>query len=266
MLPERGSDVTSANHSLSFSETFIINARMIHEARFRIQHDTSDTIAKTHAVAINVLDAFQGGGSTCCPSDSRTDNVEYQDYLTITFKKHSVKLGFQVENERHHNLSAGNFNGTYTFSTINLYSQVLNGTLVPSDPNNPNSPLAPARPTQFTLNTGNPLLRYSQWESSWFAQDDIRYKDNLTFSFGFRHEFQAHLQDKLNFAPRVGVAWSPFKNRKTTIRAGGGVFFNRLSAGTYGNVLRYNNQLQQSITIRNPIYLNPLPAICRNSA
>ena len=254
MLPERASNNNSGSHSLSFAETFIINARMIHEARFRIQHDTNANIAKTQAVAINVLDAFLGGGSTCCPNDTRTDSFEYQDYLTLTMKKHSLKLGFQLQNERHHNLSASNFNGTYTFSTLAQYRAALNHEhVVPTDPT---TPFVTA--TQFQINRGNPLLRYSQWQSSWFAQDDIRLRNNLTISLGLRHEFQGHLDDKINFAPRLGIAWSPFK--KTVIRTGGGLFFNRLSAGTYANTLRYNNVTQETITIADALFINPLPA------
>jgi hypothetical protein len=64
-----------------------------------------------------------------------------------------------------------------------------------------------------------------------------------------RHEFQQHLPDRINFAPRFGVAWSPFRDRKTTFRFGGGVFFNRLSPNTYANSLRYDGVTQESLTI-----------------
>jgi len=253
MLPERASNNNNSSHSLSFAETFIINARMIHEARFRAQHDTNATTAKTQALAVNVIDAFQGGGSTCCPNNSRTNNFEFQDYLTLTLKKHSLKIGFQMQYEKYHTLSGSNFNGTYTFSTLDQYRRALNHERV--DPGNPNSPFVTA--TQFQINRGNPLLRYDQWLSSWFIQDDIRLRNNLTVSLGLRHEFQGHLDDKLNFAPRIGIAWSPFK--KTVIRTGGGLFFNRLSAGAYANTLRYDNVTQETITIFNPFYINPLP-------
>ena len=79
---------------------------------------------------------------------------------------------------------------------------------------------------------------------------------SLTLSAGLRHEFQNHLQDKINFAPRLGVAWSPFRNRKTTIRAGGGLFFDRLAGNLYENTLRYNGVIQQSVVIRNPIFVS----------
>ena len=160
------------------------------------------------------------------------NQLDFQDYLTATFKKHTIRGGFQLQYENNSDLSASNFNGTYTFSTLDQYRLAVEGNLDPSNPL--------ARATQFTINQGNPLVNYSQYESSLFVQDDFRYRPNLTISAGLRYEFQSHLRDKLNLAPRLGIAWSPSKDRKTTIRTGGGIFFNRLNANLYETTLRFD--------------------------
>src|SRR5262249_2341838 len=98
---------------------------------------------------------------------------------------------------------------------------------------------------------------------SWFVGDDWRVRPNLTLSFGLRHEFQTKLDDKINFAPRLGVAWSPFKSRKTTIRGGGGLFFERLRGGQYENSIRFNGSTQRSYTIPNAVF-NPNDPIGAN--
>src|SRR5438552_1340308 len=202
----------------------------------RWQHELTDSTAKTPGVAINVLDAFQGGGATCCPNSSKQDQLDFQDYLTYTNRKHTLRGGLQLLWENHHDLNASNFNGNYTFSSLDQYRQVLAGAHV--NPNDPSSPLV--RATQFTINRGNPLLSYSQYEASLFAQDDIRLRPNFTLSAGLRYEFQSHLQDKFNLAPRLGIAWSPSKDRKTTVRTGGGIFLNRLAGGVYEKTLRFD--------------------------
>src|SRR6185295_14204524 len=186
------------------------------------------------------------------------DQLDFQDYLTYTYKKHTLRGGFQLQYEDHRDLNAANFNGTYTFSSLDQYRQVLAGSHL--DPDNPDSPLV--RATQFSINRGDPNLRYSQYESSLFIQDDIRLRPNFTLSAGLRYEFQSHLQDKLNIAPRLGIAWSPSKDRKTTVRTGGGIFFNRLVGSVYENTLRFDGINQQNIVIRSPIFdpLDPLGA------
>jgi Carboxypeptidase regulatory-like domain len=257
-LPERGSTSDNTNQTFTFSETFVVNSRLIHEARLRWQHEDSTAIAKTSGVAINVLDAFSSGGASCCPSNSKQNQLDFQDYLTFTYKKHTLRGGLQLQYENHSDLSANNFNGSYTFSSLDQYRAVLAGAR--TDPNDPTSPLV--RPTQFTINLGSPLFKYNQYEAALFVQDDIRLSPSLTLSAGFRYEFQSHLQDKLNFAPRLGIAWSPTKDHKTTVRTGGGIFFNRLSGSLFENTLRFDGVSLQSIVIRNPIFdlVNPLAA------
>ena len=257
-LPDRGSTTDNTNHTFTLSETFVVNSRLIHESRLRWQHEVTDATAKTPGVAINVLDAFNGGGATCCPNSSRQDQLDFQDYLTYTYKKHTLRGGFQLQYENHNDLNAGNFNGTYIFSSLDQYRQVLAGNHI--DPNDPNSPLV--RATQFSINRGDPKLRYSQYESSLFIQDDIRLRPSFTLSAGLRYEFQSHLHDKLNLAPRLGIAWSPSRDHKTTVRTGGGIFFNRLGGNLYENTLRFDGVTQQNIVIRNPIFdpINPLAA------
>ncbi|MFN8005179.1 MAG: carboxypeptidase regulatory-like domain-containing protein [Acidobacteriota bacterium] len=253
-LPESASNRENNNHNLRLSETWIVNAKMIHEARFQFSRDRSDQIAVTKGLAINVLDSFQGGGSTCCPNLSTQDEYEYQDYLTYTTKgsKHTIKGGIQLQYQSFADVSGSNFNGTFTFSSLDQYRRAL------ADPNDPLG-----RATQFTVNQGNPNLDYGMFFGSWFVGDDWRVKQNFTLSFGLRHEFQNRISDQVNFAPRIGIAWSPFKSRKTTIRGGGGIFFDRLRNGQYENSIRFNGQLQQSFLVRNAIYASTLAEALR---
>ena len=72
-----------------------------------------------------------------------------------------------------------------------------------------------------------------------------------------RQEFQTHLDDRWNLAPRGGLTWSPFKSGKTTIRAGGGLFYDWLDADTYEQTLRVDGVRQQDLVIRNPGYPDP---------
>ncbi|HEX5226728.1 MAG TPA: TonB-dependent receptor [Bryobacteraceae bacterium] len=65
-----------------------------------------------------------------------------------------------------------------------------------------------------------------------FAEDQWRITPKLTLNYGLRWDYEAGLDNEINpdyknFAPRVGIAYSP--DSKTVIRAGYGVFFDRYS-------------------------------------
>ncbi|MGH9936331.1 MAG: carboxypeptidase regulatory-like domain-containing protein, partial [Blastocatellia bacterium] len=67
-LPDRGAMFSNTNQTLTISETFLIHSRLIHEIRLRYQREISNQTAKTSGVAINIPDAFSGGGDPCCPN------------------------------------------------------------------------------------------------------------------------------------------------------------------------------------------------------
>ncbi|HZF39065.1 MAG TPA: carboxypeptidase regulatory-like domain-containing protein, partial [Blastocatellia bacterium] len=246
LLPERGSDSTNSNQTLRVGESWIINSGLIYEARLQYQRQQSEAVARTRGVAINVIDSFSGGGSPCCPSESRSDQAELQNYLTYTHKKRTVRGGAQLHYENIRNLSGSNFNGAYTFSNLAEYRTAVEAAGTPL-----------ARAQQFTINRGDPNLRYKLYTAGLFIQDDLRVSQSLTISFGLREDFQSHLDDHHNWSPRVGVAWSPFRSRKTVLRGGAGLFYSRLSGGLYANTLRFDGERQQSLIIRNALYPDP---------
>ncbi|MBM3814924.1 MAG: TonB-dependent receptor [Acidimicrobiia bacterium] len=119
---------------------------------------------------------------------------------------------------------------------------------------------------------GTPRVRNFKFNDyTFFFQDDWRVRPNLTLNLGLRYEFygvpferdgiqgtvvQAALihpagslrdvtiqkgaqwfgNDWNNFAPRVGIAWDPRGNGKTSIRASWGIFYDRVIGATANDV------------------------------
>jgi hypothetical protein len=268
VLPERAARSSSSEDTLRFSVTTIASERAVNELRLQASRRNNASQALFDGIAINVLDAFNGGGGQQF-TDNINRNLDFTDTFTYSHKTHTIKAGFRAEAVQLNNINQSNFGGTFTFSSdferdsagsfladdagalipispIELYSRVQRG--VPG-----------YRASQFSINRGDPFIGFSQWQYGLFAQDDWRVSPTLTLSYGARHEFQTHLQDKLNFAPRFSVAWTPDKKRKSTIRGGGGIFYNYLDTGITSDVIRLDGFHQQQFVIQQPIFFPNVP-------
>jgi hypothetical protein len=65
-----------------------------------------------------------------------------------------------------------------------------------------------------------------------YVQDHWSLTPNLSFDYGGRVEHQ-RLASSLRIAPREGVAWSPFADQRTVLRAGYGLFYDHLPLDIY---------------------------------
>jgi hypothetical protein len=76
---------------------------------------------------------------------------------------------------------------------------------------------------------GDPIYAYTRPFTAFYAQDSWRIRPNLTLSFGLRYEMDSEYKplnsDLNNVAPRISFAWDPFKDHKTVIRGGYGIFY-----------------------------------------
>ena len=67
------------------------------------------------------------------------------------------------------------------------------------------------------------------------------------------------MPDALNFAPRAGVTWAPFKSGKTTLRGSWGIFYDWLSTSTYAQTLQLDGFRQRELNVIDPEY--PVPGV-----
>ena len=51
-----------------------------------------------------------------------------------------------------------------------------------------------------------------------YFKDDIKIRKSFTVTGGVRYEAQTHVPDAVNFAPRAGFTWAPFRSGRTTLR------------------------------------------------
>ncbi len=174
-----------------------------------------------------------GTGATGIGSFSNYNSFQFYDDVFWTKGTHAFKFGGAVERDQENYINNTQPGGTFKFGSVagflnNLPSSVsaaVPGTLSPRSP----------RVTVFGA----------------YVQDDWRIRPSLTLNLGIRYEMATVVKEtngkittlltpfdaaphtgdpyypnstKLNFEPRVGFAWDPFRDGKTSVRGGFGVF------------------------------------------
>ncbi len=154
------------------------------------------------------------------------------DDVVFTRGIHSLQLGVVVERMQDNAFQISGTSGTFRFSSLRDF--------LTNRPRN----FQGLKPPYFTFGTRQTLFGA-------YVRDDIKIFPNLTINAGLRYEVATvptdvhnrisnllHLTDAQpqvggpyflnptlrNFEPRVGFAWSPFKNGKTILRSGFGIF------------------------------------------
>jgi hypothetical protein len=235
-LPDRAYSRDTTQDVFRVAVSGPVGRRFFNETRFQTRHQTSVSESLTDAPAIVVLDAFSSGGAQVAGGRRGTD-FEIASDLDFVAGRHSARAGVLFEGGRYRSDDVRNAGGTFTFAS-------------PAD-------YVAGRPTTYTRRSGDPLVQYGHAQFGWYVQDDIRAARSLSLSVGLRHEVQTHANDYLNFAPRFGTTWSPFKSGSLTIRGGVGVFYDWYEAQTYEQTLRVDGTRQTELVVRNPGFPDP---------
>jgi hypothetical protein len=192
-------------------------------------------------VGVGGIANFNGGVGSLDSFQNDWKSFQFYDDASLTHNTHSLKFGFAFERMHNGVTGFGNPAGNWTFGSFEAF--------LTNNPSQFSSALSSATPRN---------VRQSIF--GLYIQDDWRVRSNLTVNLGLRYEMATvpyevngkfsslhHLTDSApycgtanafcagvaplfsnptlhNFEPRIGIVWDPFKDGKTVVRTGAGIF------------------------------------------
>jgi hypothetical protein len=236
-LPEVATEFQDREDQFFYNQKTAFSARLVNQFRILVARQHTPTRSIQPGPKIVVLDAFTGGGAQ--GDRLQTENhVIFDDIVSWTHGKHTFKTGFNIPDwSRRGSNDYTNFAGTFSFSSLQDYLE--------------------GRPFSFLQQRGEGHIVFWEKVLGGFFQDEYQVRPNLLLTAGLRYDWQNYFHDDNNFGPRISFAYAPGASRKTVIRGGAGVFYDRTGPGPIFDLLRLNGVRLKRFVITNPSYPDP---------
>ncbi len=265
-LQETGRDDHTYEHTLRFINITTASAKLMHEARFSMRWLGDISTPHSTAPQAQVAGSFTGGGAELGSQQIREFGMEVADDAILTEGNHTMKFGINLRTYREREQMTQNFNGTYIFGGGSAPVLDANGNAVPGSTTiitglqqyrraQLGQPGGAA--TAYTGVTGSPEIDFTQTRASFFAQDEWKLRPNLKVSFGARYYLQNNPTVLLNLVPRAGIAWSPDKKQKWTLKVHSGMFSGQYRTEDETELRRLDGVHRISSIVYSPVYGTP---------
>jgi hypothetical protein len=263
--PLFGSTTTLRMQVASIEETHVFSPQMLNTFRFgfsRAAFSLDSTLLSTFPSSLDFVTGqgpggiVVGGGATTTglatitsagPNNAagvwnRRNLFTVADSFQINKGRHQLSFGVWLQRMQDNEDTASRQLGVATFASLATF---LQGTV-----------------TTFQVVPDANELGWRSLFGAWYAEDTIKVRHNLTLQVGIRHEFTTGYNEesgraanyitdgngvletnprvansaftqnnaRLLFAPRIGLAWDPFGNGKTAVRAGFGTYYSLIDA------------------------------------
>jgi hypothetical protein len=224
-----GSSIHTYDNDLQAAWYRQITPNTQNEARAQWDYYHFDVIPNVPAqVGLQIPSFINNIGSNIfLPNLTILRRYEFADNLTAIRGTHTLKFGAYELLRGNHTESHTFMPGRFVFGSLPgfLVSPELAGTTI-----NPLQSATLGLPLFYQQGFGNPTYPYyARPLTAFYAQDSWKVTPSFTLNYGLRYDLDTQFAPlttyKKDFGPRVSFAWDPFKNHKTVIRGGYGIFY-----------------------------------------
>jgi hypothetical protein len=235
-------NLADTDQTVAVSNIATISSRMVNETRGQFTNSNlkappSDLLGP--AVSISGVASF--GTLSGSPTARLNRMGEVVDNLSYQAGAHAIRVGVDFLYNDDTITYPRSFRGSYSFSSLaNFLAGVYNS-------------------SGFTQTFANSTVAQTNPNVGFYAQDEWKVSPRLTLNLGLRYDLQflrSISTDTNNISPRGGFAWTPFASRKTVLRGGYGLFYDRVPLRALanallsaGNTINVNDLSQVSISL-----------------
>ena len=225
-LPSQLYDTASNRHNLQVGDTQTLGSSGVNRLRFQFVHIHDNNGSEVQGPTLQVLGAFTGGGNANGSFQRSEMHNDLREDLSLVRGHHQIQLGGEAADVARTETDTSNFNGSFVFSSLGDYAATQRDL-------SRGMTMAQIRaagygPSQFSLAAGNPTAHINRLDGSLYLLDAWQLRPRLMLDYGLRLETENIVHDKADWAPRLGVAWGLDPHQTTVLRAGFGIFYERI--------------------------------------
>lgn len=220
----RGSSFV-ADNSLNGTLTSTLTESLLNKLNFEVaQRRAVERTEQTNGPGVLVAGTALFG-TPYSGNDRRFEtHTEFADTVALQLHKHFVQFGGRADHVALRTHVPDGAQGFFVFGNL--------------------ATLQNSNPDFFVQSFGDFNTDLSETRFAGFVQDHWTASKALTVDFGIRYDYNrlpfSFPQDRLNFSPRLGLAWTPFKT--IVVRSGFGTFYDRFELASINRISEFDGK------------------------